>query len=182
MDRSKLAARLLEAGVAFDREVDAAMIAVYAEALSGMEDAQIADAIRTAIRTLKFFPKPAELREFCGVGAASEKDRSLAAWLLACKASEGVGAYTSVECHDTTLAATIEAMGGWVAFCRIDEETKWIERRFRELYEHFARQRLPQIVTKFLGEHEATSGVVGYVAMIGAPAQPTGLVKRDGGA
>lgn len=50
-----------------DRAITAQTVQVYAVALEDIDDAALGRAVKRALRECKFFPVPAELREFAGV-------------------------------------------------------------------------------------------------------------------
>lgn len=155
MNQRDIAKALAPLSVAFDRELSEMMLEVYLVALVDLTSEQLGTAVSRAIRECDRFPVPAILRKLAGTqDGKSTKDRAMDAWL---QVSRAASVYHSVDVHDPVLAATIEAMGGWVQMCSDDRETHWIEKDFVRWYEHFATQRLPKGVTQFAGLHEANN-------------------------
>ena len=66
----------------FGAEPTGAVLDLYLQALNDLTDEQFIRAVTLAIQTLKFFPKPAELRELIGVAGSSldQKSESHKAW------------------------------------------------------------------------------------------------------
>jgi len=155
MKSFEVAKILAPLGVAFNREITEPLAEIYLSALSDLQPSQLAAAAAAAIRECEFFPVPAKLRELSGAGKVAIQDASLSAW-LACR--RAINVYASADIHDPATAATIEAMGGWVAFCNDDREEHWIEKDFLRWHEHFSRQRLTEGVKSFAGLHEVENG------------------------
>ena len=76
-DRPAFASCLARICIAYNRELDEALISVYADALSDLDLHDIETATSACIRTERFFPTPAALRESI---LGSPKSRALTAW------------------------------------------------------------------------------------------------------
>ena len=90
--------------------------ALYFDALASYPMVDVTRAFRLHIRHPeqgRFFPKPADLIVLI---EGDSESRALQAWSLAVSAWETHGVYQSVEFADACLAATIDDMGGWIAF------------------------------------------------------------------
>lgn len=57
-----------------ERQMTREQVAAYAMALGDMTDEQLDYAVKRAVRECKFYPKPAELRDFAGVNAKPKPD------------------------------------------------------------------------------------------------------------
>lgn len=116
----------------FDRELSESVISLYWEALKDNSDQDIMKAFNLAVKSCKFFPKPAELIEFI---EGDNKDQGLLAWEKVYKAIRSVGSYQSVRFDDQAIHSCIELMGGWPMLCqsRVDE-MKWKQKEFEALY------------------------------------------------
>ena len=128
---------------------------LYFEALADLPLETVVGALRHARRVCKFFPRPAELREFA---LGSVEDRAREAWRRVLGAVEHVGTYESVNFGDPVTHGVIEAMGGWHqawAWERADgPELLGLERDFVSLYRLYAQRgssRTPQAA--LLGQH-----------------------------
>lgn len=128
--------------------------------LGALADVPVADLERAASRLVqqsRFFPKPAELREAAGHGVVAVADKALRAWADARNGIHEIGAYASVTFVDKTAARTIEAMGGWIAFCKPSQDEEWQRKEFLETYRAMdgAEGEAP---ARFMGLHEAANG------------------------
>jgi|SRR5262249_24475959 len=70
--------QLLALAEVFREPLTAECMAMYVESLSDMTDNQIRVSIGRAVRELKWFPKPAELRELAGANAEQQDQAELA--------------------------------------------------------------------------------------------------------
>ena len=108
---------LLGLGELFNETLSERRQEAYFSALSDLPMDRILGAITHAARACKFFPKPAELREFVN---GSSDDRAALAWTRFLRALTEVGTYQSVDFGDPALHATVEALGGWHEAWRIE--------------------------------------------------------------
>jgi hypothetical protein len=124
---------------------------LYAQALADLSEEQFSRAIKMAIQKLKFFPKPAELRELAGApGSSVDRDaESRKAWdvVIAFAAkwvqSDAEGSYVisrgvrSSEPPQLSqqLRDTVRRTGGWRTYkCMTDEDLPFVQKRFFEEY------------------------------------------------
>jgi len=100
----------------YTKPMTEALQALYFDALAQYPMQDVTRAFRLHIRSPeqgRFFPKPADLIALLDGDSAS---RALQAWTTAVQAWEEHGIYQSVAFADPCIAATIEDMGGWIAF------------------------------------------------------------------
>lgn len=124
------------------READEATYEAYRIGLDDLPIEDIAQAVAKAIRTCKFMPPAAELRELAG--AASEMkldDRAILAWDVFQKAVVAHGSYATVDFDDPAINATVRSLGGWVACCDKTPEDfdKWLRKDFERVYRSYCR-------------------------------------------
>lgn len=119
-------------------------------------------AVMTLLRTSRFMPSPAEIREAAGAvgGLPAPKDRPTLAWIDVRRAISQVDAYGSPDFDDKLINATIRAMGGWVALCDATlEQLIWREKDFKQTYAALASQNLPdEMTTRLAGICEKENG------------------------
>ncbi len=116
------------------------MLAAYHAALADLSDGEMQTATVEALRTLTYFPKPAELLEL------ARPSKALLAWEVFRSASNRRDGRQSVRVDDPAMAHTIRSLGGWARACHmpIDElcgyyRTEWIK-TYRE-YEQMSRRQ-----------------------------------------
>jgi hypothetical protein len=89
----------------YDKTLTANVIEIYFGALSDLPMEQVTEACKRAALSLKFFPKPVELRELV---AGTAQDQADAAWgLLLAALEKGAGQYHSCFVEDGALAGAI---------------------------------------------------------------------------
>lgn len=114
-DNTAFRHRLEALAEVFNTKLSAARIALYFEALRDLDLSVVVAALNDAVKVCKFFPKPAELREFA---LGNGEDRTETAWLAFRKAMKVAGSYASVSLLDAALAETVIAMfGTWPGAC-----------------------------------------------------------------
>lgn len=87
----------------------------YFAALEDLTIEQVERAVNHLMRSAKFFPKPAEIRELI---EGSIDDRAAAAWSRLVQAIEKGGPYASLHVDDLALAdAILRTFGGWIEAC-----------------------------------------------------------------
>jgi hypothetical protein len=89
---------------AFDKQISDTLTDVYFAGLSDLPIEAIRHAVEQAIKTLKFFPKVAELRDLC---EGTQNERAQRAWQLLMEAVEKGGHYNSLYVDDQALAVAI---------------------------------------------------------------------------
>lgn len=136
-------ARLIELGEVLDASLSETKLLMYFEALSDFELLDVIAAIRTAVKTCKFMPRPSELRALL---AGNPEDRTEAAWILFKKATWRIGAYESLVIADPVLAETILAIfGSWPGACESSfSDEMWAAKRkeFGRVFSVFAQRGL----------------------------------------
>jgi len=138
MTRDVFARGMTALSETFREKVTGARSEVYYRALQDLTDEQWDAAVTQAIQTLRFFPKPVELRE---VVMGDLDAVALAAWDEAWDMASSVGAYQTPHGLDPVTVAVISAMGGWAAFCRPEESEKWHRAEFVKLWKILAPRR-----------------------------------------
>ena len=124
------------------READEATYEAYRLGLDDISIKDIAQAVAKAIRTCKFMPPAAELRDLAGVqGELRLEDRAILAWDVFQKAVAAHGAYKTVDFDDPAINATVRSLGGWVACCDKTPEKfdKWLRKDFERVYRSYCR-------------------------------------------
>ena len=173
-DKPRFSDALTALGVVCGQQVNKVTLQAYWHFLSDMELAAFLGAVETAGRTLKFFPKPAELRE---LGGESIKAETAEAWGAVMDAKRRHDYTTSVN-FGPLVNAVIANMGGWLRLCdRTLDELVWDRKKFEELYAAF-RTKVPSNAPAFL--RGAFGSVVVPVAIAGK-VPPKALPERDNG-
>lgn len=145
LDRGAFAELMLGLGETFGEPVSEARMEIYFRALGDLGLDAVREAATIHVRTCKFFPRPAELREAC---LGSVEDASERAWMAVLKQIRRVG-YTGDPTFEDepTRRAALELFGGWVALCTKlpgegPELLGWAK-QFKALYRSYAR--LPEL-------------------------------------
>jgi hypothetical protein len=132
----------------FGKEPDAALSALYFQALRDLALVDLAKATEEAIQHRTFFPKVAELRE---IVLGTPEERAAIAWTRAHNAAlKGCGTYRPLDFGDPVIHATIAAMGGWaelyvLGFRDAEGVDVAVKRKeFVQLYMIFLRRALPE--------------------------------------
>lgn len=123
----------------FDREATKSLAHAYYEVLKDMSDDDFSQAISVVLKTRKYtkLPLPNDIREGLTGNVATA---AIVALDKAEKAIEKYSAYRSVQFDDPVIHMAIESMGGWIKFCRPEDEQDWHwhQKEFLRLYEAFA--------------------------------------------
>jgi len=138
MKKAKDAQRFLAAMTAictvFDRAPDKQTVDAYWVALEDLPIEQVEAACRHAMRSLRWFPKPAEMRPVAGGGAA--RIRAAEAWLGMIKISHSpaAGRRISINSHptDKTANRALELLGPITT--QAEMEGPWLRKQFCEMY------------------------------------------------
>lgn len=113
----------------------------YFLSLSEFEFSAVSHAIAIAMKSCKFFPRPAELIE---VIQGSVEDQAELAWRRFLEALEGVGTYRTVDFDDPAMHQVIERFGGWHECWQIERlDPKALDfkrQEFKQLYRIFLRR------------------------------------------
>lgn len=149
-------------GENFNTEISKLKHDLYFNALEDFTIGEFEQAVYLAIKSLKFFPKVAELRELI---EGDPKSQALLAWITAV---DNRNWYATVEFEDKLIHyCLIEIFGGWMEFCeKTLEELKWQAKRFLQLYELGLKR--PDIVhgvsQKFIGWNDTHNIPKGFPA------------------
>ncbi len=81
-DKDKFKKMLIELGSTYSKSIDRDLLNTYWKALSDLEVQDLQLAIDSHVQVGKFFPKPAELREYI-VGENNGKGAQSMQWLMA---------------------------------------------------------------------------------------------------
>lgn len=161
-DRPKFVSLVDALAASFGREVDEALLSGYWLGLDDLSLSAIEKAVAEAIRSYKFMPAPAVLRELAGEMLG--EDRVQLAWDSMVAAISEVGGYRSITFEDPAITASVRALGGWERICSAESEElhKWLRKDFERVYPTFARKPRPTV--RIAGIHEiANAGRPGTV-------------------
>lgn len=152
-------ARLVELGEVFDVKLTESKLLLYFQALQDLPLDAVQHAIIDALRTQKFFPRPAELRA-CAVG--DNEDVAEHAWMEYKKLARRVGGYMSPE-MDATLADTLTAVfGGWQQACWTELSPEmWTAKRkeFGRVYRVLTHRGVGHDPKRLVGFCEEQNGI-----------------------
>jgi hypothetical protein len=139
---------------AFGRTASEATIGAYDIGLRGLSDAEIERAAALALRTCKFMPVPAELRELAtGQGEGFEAMAEKAFHALK-QAMQRLGPDYSVNFADGLINATVRLLGGWIRVNEIpvgDELDKWFRKEFIATYVRQCKSGASEELRRYLG-------------------------------
>lgn len=140
MDRAPFAEALLALGETFNEPVSQIRAEGYFAALNDLTLTQVTGAIRHALKASKFFPKPAELREFINGDREALAD---AAWGAVMREIRRVGYIGIPNLEPAALRAVNELWGSWKRLCETlpaegPELVGWVK-QFKQVYESGAR-------------------------------------------
>ena len=122
-------------GASFGRQVDEATLTAFEIGLSDLPLEKITAAVQAAIRSCRFMPSPAELRELAGV--VSPQHRAVVAWTAFSAAVSKHGFYKSVDFDDPVVNAVVRSLGGWLRVSSIDDSKEFevfLRRDFERTY------------------------------------------------
>lgn len=124
---------------AFTRQASVVTFRAYQVGLDGLTAEQIGKAVAIALRSCKFMPSPAELRELAG--EMKSEDRAVQAWIVFEKAVCTIGYVRGVDFDDPVVNATVRALGGWDRCCQQegDEFDVFLRKRFLDTYASLSR-------------------------------------------
>lgn len=161
----------------FDRTLSDPVLMIYFDALKDQPLDACLRALRTAIKTKTFMPKPAELR---GLIESPGGDPELAdemAWLQYKELARRHGQYASVENVEGALAATILAVfGSWPEACGLELSSEmWASKRkeFGRVYRTMRANGVaaPQRLVGFCEQENTRRG-------LGPAYEPTGILRQ----
>lgn len=149
-------------GETFNEPVSAVRIEAYYSALSDLDLSAVLEAMHTCLRSSKFFPRPADIRELAQGGPRA--DRADLAWGELIQAVKRVGWARFPTFTDPNVMPTIQSVwGSWVSLCETlpaegPELVGWMK-QFKSAYQsidaraerevHF--NRLPGDLQKAIG-------------------------------
>lgn len=141
-NKAEMMSILLPLSELFGKTVSKAVWAIYYETLKDIPNERIRAAANKAATTLKFFPKPVEIRELAGMGEPGGNLELMAgmAWGLVRERISNGSPYDSVN-FGPLVNGVLESMGGWVYLTELsrDELVKWRSKDFVKLYISRAR-------------------------------------------
>lgn len=152
-DDQKFAGLMAMLSTALGKENTELKVEVYYGALKDFSIKDVEQAVYLAIKTLKFFPKIAELRELI---EGDPESRALMAWRIAVDERDY---YHSIEFDDPIIHyCIVELFGDWMSFCeKTLDELKWEEKRFLNLYQLALRRsdlitKAPRVMVGFFNQ------------------------------
>lgn len=123
-----------------NHKLSPAAIGLFIRATEDIGQAEFRAGCNRAANEARFFPKPSELRAFCGCSAVASltaADRSVVAW-AAIKASVAThGGYATVEFDDPLVTAAVRSLGGWPRICDTEAGESfdvWLRKDFERTY------------------------------------------------
>jgi hypothetical protein len=141
-DRARFAEALHALGETFNEPVSTIRAEGYFDALSDLELRQLEGAVRLALRTCTFFPKPVELRALV---TGTTEERADTAWGEVMKEIRAVGYMGRPKFSDPATFAAIDALwGGWQHLCETlpgegPELVGWIK-QFKQTFQTLSRR------------------------------------------
>ena len=126
-DAHAFGARLQAVAEVYGGTLSQAKAALYFEALADLPTAAVFAAMGDAVKTLKFMPKPSEIR---ALALGDSEEATEAAWMALRTALRRVGGYRSFV-GPAALCDTLTALwGGWVEACDADLSPEmWASKR-----------------------------------------------------
>jgi len=120
----------------YHRDISDALLDIYWRVLAPYSDKQVEEACNTAVRTCKFFPKPAELIELM---QGSLQERALIQADKVLDAVRRVGYYDTPSFDDPITAAVV---GNWKHLCKTlaPEKEDFYRKSFVERYIAYSRE------------------------------------------
>lgn len=200
-DKSRFASALIATASVFDKAITPQLTEIYFRTLASFTFEEVERGISQAMKTLRFFPKPAELIDAITGGQVALEDRAHVEATRVLTAIKEVGTYESVYFDDPVTQAVIaQHFGGWhrLADMREDGE-KWFIKDFAKAYASFARagikenSALPgraEINNNFRGyEHRGRPAIIGNPETVGRmleaaklrPKQPLAITRVEPG-
>lgn len=166
------------------KEVSRAMFMGYWLGLCDIALDAVRHGVERAIKTCKFMPSPAELRELSG--EMKPEQRAIIAWDAFRKAMSSVGWYQSVEFDDPLIHATVRNLGGW---CKVieriedeDQTDKWVRKDFERVYRAMAETGISEDQARpLIGDADAQNEREGFLEWVRDPIKvSTGLPLLPG--
>lgn len=148
---------------AFGRLATEVTFRAYIAGLEGLTVEQIETGVNRALKTCKFMPTPAELRELSGELRAN--DRAVKAWIVFEKAVTRIGSYKTVSFDDVVINAVVRSLGGWVHCCAMPtrEFDTFLRKKFTDAYESLYRSGVgEEEAAPLQGEFDRENCRLGY--------------------
>jgi hypothetical protein len=175
-DRKAFAVLMLGLGETYGEPVSEARMEIYFAALSDLDLPDIRAALNVLVRTSKFFPRPAEIREaVCG----SAEDRAELAWSAVQRIVRAHGWANPPKDEDwpdeATRRAAMELYGGWRALCEnlpaAGPEMLGTAKLFKSSFAAYARRddRVPALPPSRDEARAVLSGLKAELAKRGLP-------------
>lgn len=172
-DKTQFRLALAAMAEAFGKECPVTLQKTYWLVLSDLTIDQFKAACVTAMRTLKWFPKPAELLELAN---GSIDDQAEKAWLEADREVQRVGYRGTPNITNQATIMAIRSCGGWVQFCQSPiKDDQWLKKRFVEAWKTFAKHPQPE-PRRLVGEIEAVRGIGTRPRGLAEVGQSVGLI------
>lgn len=143
-DRPAFAEFMLGLGEAYGESVSEARLEIYFAALEDLSLERIRQAGTLLVRTQKFFPRVAELRDAL---TGSVDDRAELAWVAVLNTVRAVGYWGEPAWADPAAErAALDLYGGWKALCErlpaAGPELLGVAKQFKATYAAYARREL----------------------------------------
>jgi hypothetical protein len=148
---------------AFSRTASPATFAAYELGLDGLDVPTIKRGVQIALKSCKFMPSPAELRELAGELKA--ENRAQLAWIALEKAVKRHGGYRTVTFDDVVINAAVRSLGGWDRVCTAlpAEFDVHLRREFLKAYTSlYASGVGEEQAAPLLGEFDRENARLGY--------------------
>ncbi len=139
MDPATIVKGLAALGAVFGKEITDPMVSGYTMGLHDLSDTEFTEAVRLAVETLKFFPKPVELRSLVrGDPKANLEAEALEAWAEVMRQIRSEGYYGKPS-FDPATAKAVKQLGSWKSLCDKGAEAlnTWGQKQFLAVYEAF---------------------------------------------
>lgn len=127
-DNREFRQRLVGLAEVYDVKLSPQRVAIYFEALRDLAWPDVARALGEAVKTSKFLPRPAELRQ---LAVGDVEDRTEQAWMVLRTAMRQAGSYASIATADPALGeAIVSVFGSWPAACQVELSPEmWASKR-----------------------------------------------------
>jgi len=184
IDRKKaeFSKMMVALGEVFDKKITHELLEIYWRILEHLSMEKLQEVFDRALRTCRFFPKPAELLELANGNIDAQAEL---AWNMLLKAIKA-GAHVSVIFEDGHIADVVQSMGGWENVCSWTiGELKYRHREFCDAYKALVSTfGGPAPPAKVVGQIEQQNAAMGYLEASDRYeyhlVAPTVYIRRDG--
>lgn len=151
-----------------NRQMSRVAVEVYVRAVEDLEFKAVSQAFSTCIRTSRFFPTPADIREAVLGPPEKVEDVAMVECAKVLGAIKRTGPYKSIVFDDpVTMAVLSQHFGGWERACDVTEaEEKFWTKDFVRAYCAFARTGL-RSYGALSGKIERQNSAKGYAIEAG---------------